>query len=554
MKDNEDDTSGSSGSHNINRPTWLRLMDGDANRENILEILFKIDKRGSSIQTEVYGGLCQFLAMASIIAVNPSLLESAGYDRQLIASATCVACGFTCILMGLVGNFPFVCAPSFATAIYLSVYLQTNQIDMESGNVSVFILGLLLMFCGIRVVNDVIYWYTPMAIKLGICIGLSLLVSLEALTQLGLVVPGQYTVVSLGDVWSTKSLIAMTSFAFIGILLHHGFKGAYVIGLFVGSLAYWLIQNDFPTAIMSTGSEHPLQASALFTDDWSDSTVWTCAIELCVISVVKLTGLSVGLSELAGLNKSDGSGAPRRRWLYVACGLGTCIGALFGSGPVLLVVESAAGILVGARTGLSAIVCGFLFFGAYFFHPLFAAIPIAATGPVLLNVGMLLFHNTGKVNWNVTKEALPVFITAVFTAFTFSVIHGVTFGVAIYLILTLATGDTYSVLRSTHQHPAPIPIPVPSPTSNDDRGLIESLDSLPSNGPMNHYNTATTMATPVGSGATMSSVMSYQAIHPDSGQTEGWNGVGIHQDCAISVNNSNCASLCSYQNQHVSDM
>ena len=61
-------------------------------------------------------------------------------------------------------------------------------------------------------------------------------------------------------------------------------------------------------------------------------------------------------------------------------------------------------------------------------------------------VGLLLFENTGKVQWGSTKEALPVFITAIFTAFTFSVMHGVAFGIAIYVVMLIGTGELYDTV------------------------------------------------------------------------------------------------------------
>ena len=58
-----------------------------------------------------------------------------------------------------------------------------------------------------------------------------------------------------------------------------------------------------------------------------------------------------------------------------------------GSTPVIVYVESAAGIQEGARTGLSAVVCGTLFLLSVFLAPLFAQIPATATAPVTILIG-----------------------------------------------------------------------------------------------------------------------------------------------------------------------
>lgn len=182
-------------------PTWRRIMDLELTWSNFPELLFKVESRQSSVSTEVYGGVVQFLSMASVLAVNTSQLAVAGYDKEVVASSTALSCGLACILTGIIGNLPFVCSPSLATSIYLAVYMRTNVMSLGTGNLSVFLLGLLLMVCGTRKVTDFVAWLTPISIKLGICIGLSLLVSLQALTHLKLVVSGDFTIMQLGNIW-----------------------------------------------------------------------------------------------------------------------------------------------------------------------------------------------------------------------------------------------------------------------------------------------------------------------------------------------------------------
>lgn len=193
-------------------PTWKILLEGNASISELPEILFKMKKRGSSISTELVGGAVHFLSMASVLAVNPSQLAIAGYDKETVASATALSCGVSCLLIGLIGNMPFICTPSLATMIYYAVSIcsyaavdKDKPFTLADGNAAVCITGALLILSGTRIVNETIAKYTPHCIKLGICIGLSLIVSLQALTHLGLVVRGQYTVVTLGEIWNVEA-------------------------------------------------------------------------------------------------------------------------------------------------------------------------------------------------------------------------------------------------------------------------------------------------------------------------------------------------------------
>ena len=63
-------------------------------------------------------------------------------------------------------------------------------------------------------------------------------------------------------------------------------------------------------------------------------------------------------------------------------------------------------------------------------------------------VGLLLFENTRKVDWRTIKEALPVFITAIFCAFTYSILYGVTYGIIAHLVMFAFSGDLFEFLKN----------------------------------------------------------------------------------------------------------
>eukprot|EP01034_Spumella_vulgaris_P026831 gene26831-33472_t len=267
-----------------------------------------------------------------------------------------------------------------------------------------------------------------------------------SLTEIGLVRKGDRTVLDIGE-FNAEIYIAMIAFITIGIALHYRVRGAFLIGLVLGSVLYWLL-------MLSEGHGSRISYSDVFvgTNDLqfsfagfslstvSRNTVYRLVFDLYVIGVILLNGLAHGLSEMAGLKREDGT-LPRGKWLYAACGLGTLLSSFLGSGPIMISPESAPGIKSGARTGLSAVVCGLLFLLSTILCPLFAKVPAAGTSPVLLMIGMMLFENAGKVNWSSVKEALPVFLMSVFIPFTYSIFNGVIFGFGIYCVLYVCTEE-----------------------------------------------------------------------------------------------------------------
>ena len=65
----------------------------------MLEKMFKIKERGSSIRNEVIGGITTFLAMAYILVVNPDYLSQAGISWGAAFSATAISAAIATLCM-----------------------------------------------------------------------------------------------------------------------------------------------------------------------------------------------------------------------------------------------------------------------------------------------------------------------------------------------------------------------------------------------------------------------------------------------------------------------
>ena len=65
-----------------------------------MEKLFKLKENGTAVKTEVVAGVTTFLAMAYILAVNPSMLGAAGMDSSAVFAATAVSAAFATLFTG----------------------------------------------------------------------------------------------------------------------------------------------------------------------------------------------------------------------------------------------------------------------------------------------------------------------------------------------------------------------------------------------------------------------------------------------------------------------
>ena len=77
----------------------------------MLNKLFLLTERHTTVKREVVAGITTFMAMSYVLFVNPSMLAQAGMDHGAVFVATCLAAALGCLVMGLLANLPVALAP-----------------------------------------------------------------------------------------------------------------------------------------------------------------------------------------------------------------------------------------------------------------------------------------------------------------------------------------------------------------------------------------------------------------------------------------------------------
>jgi len=145
-------------------------------------------------------------------------------------------------------------------------------------------------------------------------------------------------------------------------------------------------------------------------------------------------GTLLALADSMGFIDEDGD-FPKSRMAFSADAIATMFGALFGLSPVTSFIESGAGVEMGARTGLCAIICGFFFLISIFFSPILASIPPWASGGSLVIVGAMMCRSLNKIKWHNLTHALSAFVTVMLMPLTYSIAYGLIGGMFVYLIM-----------------------------------------------------------------------------------------------------------------------
>ncbi|MPR75987.1 NCS2 family permease, partial [Listeria monocytogenes] len=115
-------------------------------------------------------------------------------------------------------------------------------------------------------------------------------------------------------------------------------------------------------------------------------------------------------------------------------------GAIFGTSTTTSYVESTAGVAVGGRTGLTAVVVAICFSLSLFFSPLLGVITSAVTTPALVIVGILMIGNVAHIDWTKFEVAVPSFFVILMMVLTFSIATGIAIGFIFYPITMVLKG------------------------------------------------------------------------------------------------------------------
>ena len=117
--------------------------------------------------------------------------------------------------------------------------------------------------------------------------------------------------------------------------------------------------------------------------------------------------------------------------------IATSLGAIVGTTNTTTYVESAAGIGVGGRTGLTSVVVAICFAISAFFASFVSAVPAAATAPALIAVGMMMLAAFSEIKWDDLEEAIPAFFAGVFMALSYSISYGIGTGFIFYCLVKI---------------------------------------------------------------------------------------------------------------------
>jgi AGZA family xanthine/uracil permease-like MFS transporter len=412
----------------------------------MLEKLFGLKAHGTTVRTEVLAGATTFLTMAYIIVVNPAILSEAGLPIAAVAAATCLSAGIGSLLMGFMANYPLALAPGMGLNAYFTYTVVKGMgVPWETALGCVFISGVAFLLLTLVGVRQLIVRSIPRPLLAATAAGIGLFIAFIGLKNAGLVVGNPATTVALGDLKTPTALLTLFGVAVIAGLQARKVKGAMLIGIltltvigwFLG-LSKWTGWTFGPAALMDTALKLDIPGAFNLGGSLGVALLEIIFVFLFV-DLFDNVGTLAAVTKRAGLQGPNGE-IPRLNRILYADATATVVGSLAGTSTVTSYIESASGVAVGGRTGLTAVVTGLLFLIALLVAPLAGLVPSAATAPALILVGLMMMGSISEIAWDEPLDAVPAFLTLIMIPLTFSIANGLAFGITAYAILKLVTG------------------------------------------------------------------------------------------------------------------
>jgi len=426
---------------------------------------FRLPEHGTTVRTEVLGGVTTFATMAYIIVVNPAILSFAGLPVGPSTVATILVAVFGCLLMGLYANRPIAVAPYMGENAFIAFGLMAMGIGWELRLGAVFVAGLVFVVITLLHIRTWLANAVSLSMKHSFAAGIGLFLGFIGLYETGVVTSfaegahiGSLRLadteflrkppvpVKIGNFHDTKVLLAVGGFLLTAALLCRGVKGALLIGIVVtAAVGFALGVGTAPQGIVAlpfTG-EYSLAPIAFHLDvvGTLKLSFMPILLTLFLMSFLDTLGTLVGVGAAGGMLDEKGNfPEPEKPMLVDAV---TCVfSSVVGSSTSGAFIESAAGVRAGAKTGLAAVVTGLLFAVTLFFIPLVQPLQTLsyAYGPALIAVGILMMASVRKIDFDDFTEAVPAFVALVMVVFTYNIANGMTAGLIAYPLLKLLAG------------------------------------------------------------------------------------------------------------------
>lgn len=403
---------------------------------------FGLELAGTTFRREVLAGVTTFVTMSYIIAVNPAILKAAGIPEGPSMVATVMTAVVGTLVMGLYANRPFAISPYMGENAFVAyTVVKVLGYSWQTAMAAVFLAGVMFALLTVARVRQWMVEALPPGLCYSFGVGIGLFLSFIGLNESGIVAIGVAGApVRIGNLAAPSAELAVLSFVLIAILMVRRVPGAILLGILISAAIAFVAGVAKPPSVWVSMPPNP--APIMLQLDLRGALsvgFFGVLLTIFVMALIDTMGSLIGVSARAGFLDADGT-LPQIERPMLADAIATMFAGLVGTTTSGAYIESAAGVHVGGRTGLTAVVVAVLFAMSLFFAPLVAAIPAAAFAPALIVVGAMMVAPVVKIDFDDYTELIPAFTVIALMSFTYNIGIGITAGLILYPLVKLAAG------------------------------------------------------------------------------------------------------------------
>ena len=343
---------------------------------------------------EIVAGITTFLTMAYIVVVNPAILSTPGTGIPFSGAltATVLVCFTMTLLMGVYAKLPFGVAPGMGlNAFFTYTVIIAGGVPWPVALGIIFWAGVAFLLVSVTPLRERIAMSFPAHLRAATAAGIGLLLTFIGLQNGGFVAANPATIVGVGPLDHRALFVARgidperlagEARESVRVSCRHCARHGRSRGSFgyVAPPASWFSAPDFSSVFLKLDIWGALRLSLL-----------PAMITVMLTDLFDSLSTFIGVAQAANLVDEKGEPKNLRQGLIVDS-FATFGAALAGTSSGTAYVESIAGIRMGGRTGLTAVVTALCFLPCLFIAPIAAAIPNYATAAVLILVGASMFQ------------------------------------------------------------------------------------------------------------------------------------------------------------------
>lgn len=411
-----------------------------------LEKQFKLSEYHTTVKTELLAGLTTFVTMAYVLATVPNLLGGAGYDKHVTLTAMVFLIILTSCAMALYTNRPFALAPGLGSVGIVASMISAEGISMPVAAGVIFwsgILFILISFLGLR---EAVVRVIPVSLKHAVSAGIGLFIALLGAKNCGLIVANpNKNCLGFGDLTSPSVIVAVIGFILLLVIKTKNITGGMILAILITTLiGIPFGVTKLPESMFSLPANIGEQFMHIDFLGALDFAYIPFLIALFVPDFFSTFGTVLGVGAKAGYLDKNGN-LPGIGKCFKVDALATSFGALFGMPSMTTYLESSAGVEAGGKTGLTVIFTSIFFALSLFLAPLALVIPSAATGPILIFIGIHMLSGMKNIDYTDITEYFPAFVCVTFTIFANNIANGICVALPTYFIMKLTSGKAKQI-------------------------------------------------------------------------------------------------------------